>query len=493
VAKRKNSSRATNVTTVASTPVGDLDKTDKQVANSGPLGVSLNTLNGVIYEQVREELKHEKGKAIYKQMMYDSAIEAPADLLRMVVGSAQWSAKVDKDAPKKEHKRADIINYMLSTMERPWSEYITESMSYLFYGFWPGEKVYGRDQYTPYGNVKYLLKDIVTISQDSVREWHFKKGTGELLGLVQDFTYINNDTKETLPDKEDVPRKKFIHLRNNPQRNNPEGKSMLDSVYMVWRYKCILEEYLEIGAIKDLSGIPIFKVDAAKMQEAIENPTSPEAVMITNLQNMIQGLHAGELNGGVIPIAYDENNNPMYDFKLLGIEGTGKQYDVLEIIKHYSMQITIRFFADILTIGSNGSHALSDNKMSLVRLACTHYLKTIKDTFNHDLIPQLYRLNGWDYNPIHSVHLDHSSVEEFSLDSLGAFIQKCVAVNAIRPGKPLEDILLSSLNMDPYNEETELWEPADTKHGEGLQEGLPGGTGGATGSSGDPATANVSG
>jgi len=415
----------------------------------------------VIKEQVKKELAEEKRFKLYKTMLLDDAIATPFELLQMTVGSADWKITVPKSAPKKEHQRAKKLEFMRSSMFESWSNYVIEFMSYPLYGFDCEEIILEKDFPTPKGTLSYALRHFSPISQDSIAGWHIDKKTGEHLGLRQDIARINTDiSSDSYETIADIPRFKYMHITHLASRRNPEGKSILDSVYAIWRYKSLLEEALTIGAIKDLSGIPVFYVPATKMHAAENDPSGQEAKFIQNLTNMMQGLHAGELTSAVLPQQYDTNGNKMYEFKLLGIEGAGKQYDVLEIIRYYNSRILIRFLADVLALGSNGSgsFALSDSKMAMVRLACNHHLKTIKEALNHDVIRLLYLYNDWDYDPEHSCRFEHGSIKETDLAELGSFIHRCVASDAIRPSKALEDVLLDNIDMEAYDEATEFLE-----------------------------------
>lgn len=457
---------------------------------------SLSQMNGLIYEQSKAELRYPQNSKVYKQMQLDSSVATPFSVVEILVGRPEWKIKAPKDAPEEEHSRAKMLNYNLHMMERPWAEYISEMISYPLYGHWEGEKIF-RKYSTPHGDF-IGCSDIQTISQDTVAKWLIDVDTKKLKGLRQDLTYIqrSSTTSTNKSSYVDIPRIKFIHIKNNPKRNNPEGKSILDACYVDWKYKSLAEEYQIIGVVKDSSGIPMLYVDAERLANAAEDPTSPDGLLVEQLKSQSSAIHAGDLSAGIMPLQYDESGKPLFDIKLLGVEGGGKMYDSLAIAKYHSHKILMTFLMDILSLGEDGggSFALSDSKLTLVGLAIESHLKTIKRALDHDLIKHLYIANGWEYNPETSARFEYSKEDDGDLTVIAGAIQKVMAVGAVRPSKELEDWLLDTIaDLEPYDDNTEFLATENVSgSGEGLEEGLPNGTGKSTAKGGDRSTANVS-
>lgn len=470
----------------------DLKPNEERMAGGQQSLFSLSTLNGVIYEEVRKELKDPLNKKIYKQMMLDDCIKSPYTLMEMMVSAPNWRSVAPKTSSNEEKSRAKMINYMIKSTKRDWSEYVIEAFSYVQYGFWCGEKVYNTLD-TPHGAFKGIT-DIKTISQDTIDRWHFWRPTGDYVGLRQDLSRIVHNSLGQLEGKVDIPSSKYLHLRNSPKRDNPEGESLLNAIYTIWKYKALLEEYLTIGVIKDMAGMPVFGVHADVLANASADPTGPDAKRIKALQDMGQAMHAGDLNSAIVPLAYNDKGNPLYTFKLQGIEGGKKQYDTLEIIKHYNQRILIRFFSDVLSLGSDGSgsFALSDNKLSLVELACQHHLKTMQRMFNHDLMRQIYKRNKWVYDPETSCSFEYDKLNDGDVDSIAKSWQNFVAVGLVRPSKQIEDYILGLYDQEPYDENTEFLDTVNnTRIAEGKESGLPNGTGDSTAFGADRNTANL--
>lgn len=86
----------------------------------------------------------------------------------------------------------------------------------------------------------------------------------------------------------------------------------------------------------------------------------------------------------------------------------------------------------MLTLGQDGSgsFALAENLQSLTDTVIDARLKEIKDQLNHDLVPQLFALNGFDTTVL--PYFDYVDNKRTSLDDLSKYIQRIAAVGGIK-------------------------------------------------------------
>jgi hypothetical protein len=308
--------KATNIPTNA-----NLTPNDKRM----PLGFtslpSLSTLQGYIFEEARRELQFPNSINLFKQMSLDPNIASATSLIEMMVGKVEWKVEVPENSNEEEKRRRDKINYNLEVMDRPWQDYITEFLSYITYGFHLSEKVYGKVD-TPDG--EYVgIKDLPTISQDTVDKWIFNTETGKLEGVRQDLNRIITDLKmyNKNTSYKDISKKKFMLFRHSVKRDNPEGNSPLKSCYVSWKHRNIIEEYETIGVTKDMGGTPVIGIDVAYLSKASQDSTSHEAIVVEELKRQAASLHAGDQTYVVKPIAYDEKGKELFSFDLKGIDG----------------------------------------------------------------------------------------------------------------------------------------------------------------------------
>jgi hypothetical protein len=400
---------------------------------------SLATYQGRIYEEARKELRFPECIRLYKQMMLYPSIASATALIEMLIGKVEWRVSPRQES-QEETERAKKINYSLLTMNRPWEEYVVEFLSYITYGFHLSEKIYANIN-TPYGPL-VGIKDLVTISQDTVDKWIYDTSTGELLGVKQNLNNIITDTGRAIIGKEkEIPQKKILHFRHNAKRNNPQGNSPLSYAYIPYKYVMLVQEYELTGVAKDLGGIVHLGIDASYLAKATANPTGPEASVVNELKLQAASLHAGEQAYVLTPLAYDNTGKPLFSFDLKGVDGAGKQYQTDDIIRRYDTQILVSFFADVLKLGNeaHGSFSLAESKTNLLAMGIESHLNNIARTLNHDLIPQLYRLNGWEYNPETSCKFTYGDIEKQDLDVLSKFLQRVTSVGLLRPTEKVEN------------------------------------------------------
>ena len=449
---------------------------------------SLSTMMGRILEEGREELKFPASLITFKRMMLDLNLSTAVSLIETMISRVGWAIHTPPQASEKELNRAEMLNYNIQTMERPWEEYINEALSYLVFGFIPIEKIYANIK-TPYGDFNGL-SNLKPISQSSVSRWFFNERTGGLLGLEQDISGLRSRSTRLSSTKAEIPRKKFLLFRHNPKLDNPEGVSPLKACYVTWKYLAVVEEYETIGISKDLGGLPTFYVPYETLAKAESDPTSWEAILLSNLKTMGANIHAGSQSCAIIPTAYDDSGKSLFDFKLLGIDGGGKQYNTQEIAQRHSSKMLMAFFADVLKLGTDqhGSFSLADTKTSILAMSIEAHLKNIQRTLNHDLMRQIYQLNSWEYNPTDSCYFAYGDLEKEDLDTLSSAIQRVAATGMIRPTNVIETHLLDKFMGLPSVEESEA-ELLETKNtsgsSKGMTKGLNDGVGDSTSSGAD--------
>ena len=462
---------------------------------------SLSTQNGKIFEQVKRELLFPQSTRIYRSMSYDANIAAARALIDSMIGRVNWRIEVAEDATQTEKDICEKLNFNLLMMDRPWEEYLIEFMSYIDYGFNPMEKIYQKME-TPLGNF-IGWKDLRAIAQETVEDWVYNTNSGDLIGLKQNLSYIRHDvtTQSTqrgvAGNKAEVPRRKFLLFRNRPTRNNPQGKSVMDGCYLDWKYRGIVSEYQSIGVTKDLSGIPFIGIDAGYLSKAEADPSGVEAMNIQAMEQQAANFTANDQAYVKMPIAYDDKGKPLFEFKLMGVEGSGKSLDTVAIIKEHDKKILTTYLADVLALGKDGSgsFAMSDNLKSILVVGVEYHLRNIQRTLNHDFIRQTYELNEWEYDPRTACRFVFDDIDDGDIDKFASAVQKVMAVGGARMTEDIEDVVRDKVfDLPPMKEaETELIITEDTsRSGDGMSEGLNNGTGTSTSKGGDRSVGNAS-
>lgn len=431
-----------NLNVVPSKETESLDVSEGRMKLGAYSLPSLATKSGYIEEEAKQELKFPRAINLYKQMGRDPNIASAIGVIETMISRVSWEVKVPKTASKEEQERCKKLNYNLKILDRSWEEYILEMTSFLQYGFSPLEKIYKEIDTAKHGKFKGW-KDFSPIAQETVDRWVYDETTGELIGIIQDLTRINTDFRTKTYDKKvGIPIKKIMNFRNNPKRNNPQGTSPLVSCYIPYKYSTLVAEIEAVGVAKDLRGVPKLGVEASFLARASVAGSDEEATL-NELTTQASNLSANDQAYVICPLQYDDKGMPLFTFELMGVQGGQKNFSTDEILKRYSNSILQCFFADVLKLGqdAHGSFSLASSKTSLLAFGVESHLKTIQRTLNHDLIPQTYRLNGWEYDPDTSCRFEHGDIEDAELEELSKAVQRCVSTGAIRPTEDVESFL----------------------------------------------------
>ncbi|MBN4688347.1 phage portal protein family protein, partial [Escherichia coli] len=102
------------------------------------------------------------------------------------------------------------------------------------------------------------------------------------------------------------------------------------------------------------------------------------------------------------------------------------------IITRYNNETFQTMCADVLTLDNGqggGSTSLTSNKQTMLESFVQARIQEFLETLNNDLIPDLWRKNGWDDTkcPV----IKHGRIEKISLEVLAKAIQQLMATNSI--------------------------------------------------------------
>lgn len=482
---------------------GDNEIPALSFSESGFVGTTI--LGGQVFEECSKELRWPQAGDTYKRMAKDGAIAPALELVEMMIARVPWTVKIPEGYEEELAEKANFVRQCLSDMDHDFQSFIKQVVSFNRYGFAVTEKVYRyrrKDKGSKFDDGLVGIKKLPIRAQDSIDGWKWKNKGRELAGLYQnvivpgqpeDYTgwdYVYGE--ETA--RKFIPRKKFLLFRNNPLKESPVGISPLNGCWQAWKYKKAYEESLAIAVAQDANG---FKVLYLPPQYLKADATEQDKAVFAEYQKIMANMHQAKQSGIILPLILDQSGQKMFEFDIKSVTGQ-KSYNTKEIIDHYNAEILTCLFADFLSLGSNGSgsFSLAETKVSVIEMAIESKLMEIKSQLNHDLIKQLFELNGWSTDVM--PYLDYGSVSKESLDEIGKFVQRVTAVGMMPKVPETVNWVLKQADI-PYNvdedkdpqELAEILSPVTTGAGEGMTEGLNNGVGGSSGSSGDTSTSNT--
>ena len=433
----------------------------------------LNIFSGVTYDELQQDLQWPNSVLTYKKMTYSVPVNACLSLFENLISKVKWRVKAPRNATPEQLEQTKFIEECLHDMDVPFRSVIKDTLSSNVYGFAVLEKVFrkrNRESGSIYSDNKIALKKIALRNQETIEGFLIDEKTGDIKGVKQNLNLVSNLYRQTRKGSVVIPRSKFLHITVGRNRQDPFGKSPLRDVYMAWRYLEALSEMEATGVQKDLQGLPVFKVPGQYMSE----DASPEQKLILeNLKNILRNLQANSQSGVMIPSAVDEiTRQPLFDLKLLSTEGGKKNYDISKIKEFYQNQIYTGLFADVLVLGSNGvgSFALGQIKNSLTGSAVESMLDNIVESFNRDVIRQLYELNGWDIT--NTCSLDYENLHSADLETISKFWQRTASVGLVEKDREVLNAVRTAIGIDPYPADVEpnldLITPITSRSGDGM-------------------------
>lgn len=384
---------------------------------------------GWIYEEFLPELRGRRGIEVYKEMSEnDDVIGAVLFATEMLMRQSEWSIQeagteqVDMDA-------AEFVRSCMDDMEETWSDFISEVLTFLTYGWSYHEIVYkrrmGRTK-NPETRSKYTdgligWRKLPIRSQDTLWEWKYDDKEN-LIGLVQ----CAPPTYEQVF----IPIEKALHFKTKSRKGNPEGRSILRNSYRNWYFKRRIQEIEGIGIERDLAGLPVLEAP-----EGVDIWSGEYKDELAKAESIVRSVRRDEREGIVLGNGWK--------FTLTSTGGR-RQFDTNQIIERYDTRMAMTVLADFVLLGHQnvGSFALSSDKTEMFSIAMGAFLDLICEVFNNQAIPRLIDINGEHFAGITDYPaLVHGDIETQDLSQLGDFVSKMVGIGAITPDENMEDYL----------------------------------------------------
>lgn len=366
----------------------------------------LLSFSGVIQEEFLKELRGREGYKRYDEIRRNSPI-AGAMLYyhEMAVRKCSWNFANRSDR-KAQDERVDFLNYARENMTQSWNEFISESLTFMSFGFSIFWTNYKRDEKNG------LIWDTFSPrAQNTVYQWllnypNYKeydpaKRNGDILGFIQQAPPTYQTVTLTMD--------RLIHFRTRVERNNPEGISLLRNAWIPYYYAKNLQAIEAIGYERDLNGLPKVQMPpGANVSESDPNSDVNKAMeIVRNVRNDEQG-------GVVVPDGWV--------FELLS--GSGKGFaDIGRTIQRYESRMLMAMLSQFIMLGQDGvgSLALSKDSTSIAEMVVNATADIIAETFTKQEIPRILKLNGYDPE---GIVLEHSPAGDTDLTALADFVQK---------------------------------------------------------------------
>ncbi len=415
-----------------------------QLRSVGQTG--LRRWGGRVDEEWLPQLSGREGMRIYREMSEgDAIVGAVLYAIEQILRTTSWSVE-PAGTSNLDVQKADFLKSCMEDTSHTWSDFISEVLSMLPYGWSFTEIIYKQrlgDNRDPkkrsrYNDGRFGWRALSIRAQTTLDKWDFDDDGG-----VQGWWQV------APPDNERVylPMEKGLLFRTKLARNNPEGRSVLRTAYESWYYRKNLREVEGIGIERHLVGLPVIWAPA--------NLFSPEAspeekALLNHLYQIATNIRVDEQGGLVMP--RDPTNKDAYELELLSHRGRSSLADAVSApIARYSQEIAMSVLADVILLGHGqvGSYALSTTKTDLFGYALTAFMDSIQQVLNRYAVPRLFKFNTFP-EPDRLPQFKHGNVMVPDLRTLGQYIAHLARAGmSIFPDKRIEDELLRVANLPP--------------------------------------------
>ena len=172
-------------------------------------------------------------------------------------------------------------------------------------------------------------------------------------------------------------------VRVRPEKNSPEGESILRQCYRSWYFMNNLEVVEAISLERTGAGIPVVELPDGATSIGDEQGNSDEQ----RARDIVSQVRVDEQGGVVVPHGWI--------FTLASTTGLRPELFDLAIKRHRS-NILISVLALFLELGASrvGSFALASVGRSHFENAWEGWASATEDVFNKTVVPMLFKLNG---------------------------------------------------------------------------------------------------
>ena len=415
------------------------------------LETGLNIWSGVLDEEYLYQLRDwQVAFKVYTEMVDDAVIGGMLEAIKTPMLGSRFQIRAGSNSNEDMKIAERFRDDLFSLQDVAWIDHVEDMLEFLDYGFSLSEKKLAKNK------DGYLHIDVLqTVGQETLDRWGPLTENGDVAGFIQrtdiyrkgdEFpmsvygTKIPGVTRRPRPMHSAVycPHDKLLHFTFKGRKRNPQGRSLLRSLYRAWYFKKNLESLEAIGVERDVGNAPVAKL-AENVRYTDEN--------IAKLQAALEGFRMDEALYVILP--------PGVELEAYG--GGNKVYNVREIIRDYQHIIRQRFFADFLSLGAEGvgTQALATEMTTFFALAMRSIQERMLEVWNRQLIPWVLKYNEIDVPPDRWPTIDWLNPGESNMKMLSQAYQLLVRSGLLIPDKKIRDRIRLMLGQEPEEEDLE--------------------------------------
>lgn len=440
-----------------------------------------------------KDLKFPYSVQTYEEMSKDTILAAALSAVQTIAVRVPRYIEPYNGTPMHKN-RAKFVEECLgivndnNDMTHSFDEFLREALTMNKFGFSIHEKVFRirRNKYgSKFDDGKVGIKRLPIRPQSTIESFTYDDEGREMIGVVQKqssarttaltkkYASINVKFNGTVT----IPRDRVLHFTSGGGDGKAEGVSPLSFVNKTWRDYQRYKDLEGIAASKNLNGLPVVWMPHEYMTEDADDDMSS---VYTTLRDGVSKIAIGEQSSLILPSDREDmtgQGGKLFDFTLMSASSSNITA-ITSIIERLKKEMLLCLFA------SEISEAVDSTKTSMLSMLVENRIKEIFTVLNNDLIPDLFRLNGWDETQVPRIR--YGKLREIPFESFAKGIQQTKAVKAIPVTAKNINYISEQLGLPDRVDETISDEDLDkilgvedelpTGAGEGYQTGSGNGT-----------------
>ena len=384
-----------------------------------------------------KDLKFPYSVATYEQMVKDTTLAAALNAVQTIaVRVPRFIQPYDESTTHKN--RADFVEQCLgisndvNDMTHSFDDFLREVLSMNQYGFSIHEQVFRlrRNKYdSKYDDGKVGIKRLPIRPQNTIEEFKYDEDGRELVGVVQRqstartfaLRKINALTKDSSGNIT-IPVERLLVFKAAGANGKAEGVSPLAYVYDTWTDYRRYKDLEGIAASKNLNGLPVIWMPSEYMTEDAEDSYSQ---VYKTLRDGVSKIAIGEQSSLVLPSDREDmtgQGGKLFDFTLMSASSSNITA-ITAIIERLKQEMLLCLFASELSEG------IDSTKTSMLNMLVENRIKEVFTVLNNVLIPNLFKMNGWDATK--TPKIKYGKLREIPFEAFAKAMQQTKATKLI--------------------------------------------------------------
>lgn len=376
-------------------------------------------------------------------------------------------------------------------MTHSFDDFLRDALSMNQFGFSIHEKVfrYRNHKYgSKYDDGLIGVKRLPIRPQESIATFVYDKQGRDLIAVEQKQTTRRVNLVEMIKKNNGlakINRDRFLKFNADTGQDDTQSTSPLVYLYETWRELQRYKDLENIASSKNLNGLPVLWMPADYMIDDVDDEAS---AVFRTLRDGISKISIGQQTSLILPSDREDQSGSggkLFDFSLMSASSSNITA-ITSIIERLENQIYQCLFADVLQMGNErgGNSNLASAKSSMLNMLVENRIKEIFTVINNDLIPDLFRRNGWDITK--TPRLRYGTLKEVTMEVFAKAIQQLKAtktiavtpknINYIAEQMGLPERVSEDLSKEELSEILGVNDEDDSRSGDGMSKGAGNGT-----------------